>query len=142
MDEGTISVFTLLGEFKAFSLVNILQYFARQVRQIVGCRKCEPKEHYKLQEHYGVYFKQRAGIMPSMIMSDNGTEFKGEFSELWCKEHTTFIVSQQSSQLLYYARQLAITITILVLLVLLLLLLRTINSTIGYNCLAITAYCY
>jgi hypothetical protein len=29
---------------------------------------------------------QRAGIMPSVIMSDNGTEFKGEFAEL-CKEH-------------------------------------------------------
>jgi len=29
---------------------------------------------------------QRAGIIPSVIMSDNGTEFKGEFAEL-CKEH-------------------------------------------------------
>jgi len=29
---------------------------------------------------------QRAGIIPSVIMSDNGTEFKGEFVES-CKEH-------------------------------------------------------
>lgn len=28
----------------------------------------------------------KAGIMPSVIMSDNGTEFKGEFADL-CKEH-------------------------------------------------------
>ena len=29
---------------------------------------------------------QKANIMPSVIMSDNGTEFKGEFAE-FCKEH-------------------------------------------------------
>jgi hypothetical protein len=29
---------------------------------------------------------QKAGIMSSVIISDNGTEFKGEFAEL-CKEH-------------------------------------------------------
>jgi hypothetical protein len=35
---------------------------------------------------------QRAGIMPSVIMSDNGTEFKGEFAEL-CKDFAFFASS-------------------------------------------------